>query len=67
MDIREMKLRIIEEIINIREDHVSPFAYRYLYGLYEIIVNEDYDYVENLFYNEKDFKEFIEKFGEGDQ
>lgn len=64
---REMKLRIIEEIINLREDHASPFVDRYLNALYEIIVNEDYDYIEDLFYNEQDFKNLIEKFSEGEE
>lgn len=59
---REMKLRIIEEIINLREDHASPFVDRYLNALYEIIINEDFDYIENLFYNQQDFKDFIEKY-----
>lgn len=59
---REMKLRIIEEIIGLREDNVSPFVDRYLNALYEIIINEDFDYIEDLFYNEEDFKEFIEKY-----
>ena len=59
---KEMKLRIIEEIIDIREDNVSPFAEKYLNALYEIIVNEDYDYIEDLFYNEQDFKDLIEKY-----
>ena len=36
------KLRIIEKIINVSEDNVSPFAEKYLNALYEIIVNEDY-------------------------
>ena len=59
---REMKLRIIEEIINVSEDNVSPFAENYLNALYEIIVNEDYDYIENLFPTKEDFQEFIEKY-----
>ena len=67
MNNREMKLRIIEEIIDLREDHASPFVDRYLNALYEIIVNEDYDYIEDLFYYEKEFKEFIEKFSEGEE
>ena len=61
---REMKLRIIEEIINVSEDNVSPFAENYLNALYEIIVNEDYDYIENLFPTKEDFEEFIEKYKE---
>ena len=30
--------------------------------LYEIIVNKDFDYIENLFPTPEDFKEFIEKY-----
>ena len=56
------KLRIIEKIINVSEDNVSPFAEKYLNALYEIIVNGDYDYIENLFPTKEDFKEFIEKY-----
>ena len=59
---REMKLSIIEEIINLREDNVSPFVDRYLNALYEIIINEDYDYIEDLFYNKQDFKNWKIKF-----
>ena len=59
---KEEKLRIIETIINISEYNVSPFAEQYLNALYEIIVNEDYDYIENLFPTKEDFKEFIEKY-----
>ena len=59
---REMKLRIIEEIINLREDNVSPFVDRYLNALYEVIIKRDYDYIENLFRTKEDFKEFIEKY-----
>ena len=59
---REMKLRIIEEIINLSDDNVSPFVDRYLNALYEIIINKDFDYIENLFPTPEDFKEFIEKY-----
>ena len=57
-----MKLRIIEEIINLRDDNVSPFVDRYLNALYEIVINEDYDYIENLFQTPEEFKDFIEKY-----
>ena len=56
------KLRIIEKIINVSEDNVSPFAEKYLNALYEIIVNEDFDYIENLFQTPEEFKDFIEKY-----
>ena len=58
----EMKLRIIEEIINLSDDNVSPFVDRYLNALYEIIINKDFDYIENLFPTKEDFEEFIEKY-----
>ena len=61
---KEMKLRIIEEIISLSEDNVSPFVDRYLNALYEIIINEDFDYIENLFPTKEDFQEFIEKYKE---
>ena len=59
---REMKLRIIEEIINLSDDNVSSFVDRYLNALYEIIINKDFDYIENLFQTPEDFQEFIEKY-----
>ena len=59
---KEMKLRIIEEIINLSDDNVSPFVDRYLNALYEIVVNNDFDYIENLFQTPEDFEEFIEKY-----
>ena len=31
-------------------------------ALYEVIVNKDFDYIENLFPTKEDFKEFIEKY-----
>ena len=62
MNKEEMKLRIIEEIINLSDDNVSPFVDRYLNALYEIIINKDFDYIENLFQTKEDFEEFIEKY-----
>ena len=62
MSKEEMKLRIIEEIINLSDDNVSPFVDRYLNALYEIIINKDFDYIENLFPTPEDFEEFIEKY-----
>ena len=38
-----------------------------LNALYEVVVNGDFDYIENLFPTKKDFKEFIEKFSEGEE
>ena len=33
-------------------------------ALYEILINEDWDYIENLFQTPEDFEEFIEKYKE---
>lgn len=32
--------------------------------LYEIIINKDFDYIENLFPTQEEFEEFIEKYKE---
>ena len=49
------KVELIETIININDiDMINT--------LYEIVVNNDYDYIENLFKDKKDFKDFIEKY-----
>ena len=53
------KLELIERIISINDLDI-------INTLYEIIVNNDYDYIENLFTNDDEFKEFIEKY-KGDQ
>ena len=51
------KVALIETILNITDiDMINT--------LYEIIVNHDYDYIENLFNNFDDFKEFISKYNE---
>ena len=51
------KIELVETILNINDiDMINTF--------YEIIVNHDYDYIENLFNDEKSFKEFIEKYKE---
>ena len=57
-----LKYELIKEIINLSDDNVSPFVDRYLNALYEIIINKDFDYIENLFPTPEDFKEFIEKY-----
>ena len=59
-----LKYELIKEIISLSEDNVSPFVDRYLNALYEIIINKDFDYIENLFPTKEDFKEFIEKYKE---
>ena len=51
------KIKLVETILNINDiDMINT--------LYEIIVNHDYDYIENLFNNFDDFKEFISKYNE---
>ena len=51
------KIELVETILNINDlDMINT--------LYEIIVNHDYDYIENLFNNFDDFKEFISKYNE---
>ena len=49
------KIELVETILNINDiDMINT--------LYEIVVNNDYDYIENLFKDKKSFKEFIEKY-----
>ena len=49
------KVELIETILNdLSIDTINT--------LYEIVVNNDYDYIENLFKDKKSFKEFIEKY-----
>ena len=51
------KIQLIETILNDLDiDMINT--------LYEIVINNDYDYIENLFKNKKDFKEFIDKYKE---
>lgn len=50
----EMKLRIIEVVADLGSEARAN-------ALYEIIVNEDYDYIPNLFNEMEDFFEFVEK------
>ena len=54
------KIELVETILNITDiDMINT--------LYEIIVNHDYDYIENLFNNFDDFKEFITKYNEKEE
>ena len=49
------KVELIETILNdLSIDKINT--------LYEIVVNNDFDYIENVFKNKKDFKDFIEKY-----
>ena len=51
------KIELVETILNdLSIDKINT--------LYEIVVNNDYDYIENLFKDKKSFKEFIEKYKE---
>ena len=49
------KIELIETILN-------DLSIDMIIALYEVVVNEDYDYIENLFSTEEDFKEFIDKY-----
>lgn len=50
-----MKYELMKEIMEIEDIHI-------IVALYEIIINKDFDYIENLFRTKEDFKEFIEKY-----
>ena len=51
----EKILMLIDKLINgLMEEEVN--------ALYEIIINKDFDYIENLFQTPEDFEEFIEKY-----
>ena len=51
------KIELIEIILNdLSVDMINT--------LYEIVVNKDFDYIENLFPTKEDFEEFIEKYKE---
>ena len=51
------KVALIETILN-------DLSIDMINTLYEIVVNNDYDYIENLFKDKKSFKEFISKYNE---
>ena len=48
-------LRLIDAIINYTTREQID-------ALYEILIEEDFDYVENLFPTKEEFKDFIEKY-----
>lgn len=54
---KKEKLDLIDAIINDLDTTT-------LIAAYEVIVNGDFDYIENLFPTKEDFKEFIEKYKE---
>ena len=51
------KVQLIETILN-------ELSIDMINTLYEIVVNNDYDFIENLFKDKKDCKEFISKYNE---
>lgn len=56
MDIELQKDEIIEKIKNSNNE-------KFIDALYEVLINEDYDYVENLFADPDDFNiYFAEKY-----
>ena len=50
-----LKYELIKEIMETEEQDT-------INTLYEIIINKDFDYIENLFQTPEDFEEFIEKY-----
>lgn len=50
-----LKYELIKEIMETEDQNT-------INTLYEIIINKDYDYIENLFPTKEDFKDFIEKY-----
>ena len=54
MNKEQMILEIIAELLEANE--------KYINGIYEVFVNEDYDYIPDLFVYKEDFEEFIEKY-----
>lgn len=52
-----LKYELIKEIMETEDQNTIT-------TLYEIIINKDFDYIENLFRTKEDFKEFIEKYKE---
>ena len=49
------KVELIETILN-------DLDLNMINTLYQILVNKDFDYIENLFPTKEDFKDFIEKY-----
>ena len=52
---KKEKLDLIDAIIN-DLDTITLIA------AYEVVVNQDFDYIENLFPTKEEFKKFIEKY-----
>ena len=55
MDIEVQKDEIIEKIKDIEDE-------KFIDALYEVLINEDYDYIENLFTKQEYFDYFIDKY-----
>ena len=55
MDIEVQKDEIIEKIKDINDE-------KFIDALYEVLINEDYDYIENLFTKQEYFDYFIDKY-----
>ena len=55
MDIELQKDEIIEKILSIKDEKLID-------ALYEVLINEDYDYIENLFTKQEYFDYFIDKY-----
>ena len=49
------KIQLIEIILN-------DLSIDMIIALYEVVVNENFDYIENLFPTKEEFQEFIEKY-----
>lgn len=52
----QQKEKLIEDIKN----NITNKSY--INALYEVVVERDYDYIENLFRTKQDFIDFIEKY-----
>lgn len=50
-----LKYELVKEIMEIDDQNTIT-------TIYEIIINKDFDYIENLFPTKQDFKEFIDKY-----
>lgn len=55
MSNKEKIMEIVETLLRVSEwdDYID--------SLYEVVINEDYDYIENLFNDRDKFQEYIEK------
>ena len=51
-----------KEKIDLIEIIINDLSVDMIIALYEVIVNENFDYIENLFPTKEDFQEFIEKY-----